>query len=62
MRGIFMAQGPRFRADGAVLPWIRLVDEYQVRENEKKNNSPYYIDLIFKKENNKETTTLVPVG
>ncbi len=33
MRGIFMAQGPRFRADGAVLPWIRLVDEYQVRRN-----------------------------
>ena len=30
MRGIFMARGPSFRSDGAVVPWIKLVDEYQI--------------------------------
>ena len=30
MRGIFFANGPSFRSDGAILPWIKLVDEYQV--------------------------------
>ena len=30
MRGIFMARGPSFRSDGAIVNWIKLVDEYQI--------------------------------
>ena len=30
MRAVFIARGPSFRSDGAIVPWIRLVDEYQI--------------------------------
>ncbi len=30
MRGVFVASGPDFRSDGAVVEWIKLVDQYQI--------------------------------
>ena len=30
MRAIFIANGPKFKSDGSTVPWIKMVDEYQV--------------------------------
>ena len=30
MRGIFVASGPKFQSGNKIVPWIKLVDEYQV--------------------------------
>ncbi len=32
MRAVFFARGPAFRNDGHQADWIKLVDEYQVKQ------------------------------
>ena len=63
MRGIFVASGPKFKSGNHVVPWIKLVDEYQIflrvlgLEGKPHNGTMSRVEGMFKEPSTTSTTT-----